>query len=326
MLAYSVAIRTLGCGGELFRRELESLVRQTVQPVRVVVYIAEGSPVPAMRVGREEYVPVRRGMMSQRLRMYEEFAEECILMLDDDVELQPDSAEKMLRAVEQNDADCVGADTFSTHRRPLPQRIYAAASNLVFPHRDGAWAFKIRRDGSFSYNCAPKTAFCLSQSCAGNAMMWRRSTYDRLHMEDELWLDDFPFAYNDDMLESYKVYKNGFRLGVLYDSGIVHLDARTASASYRRDPLWMKSRAQIQFVIWWRTCFRPGDTSAAERLCACVMFAFKSLWQFAGVTCLSLARMNASCAVSYAAGLAAGWRFVRSGRFRALRDYAFLKR
>ena len=211
-LSYSVAIRTLGNGGDIFRRELESIAGQTVQPDRIVIYIAESHARPDFQIGREEYRWVKKGMMSQRLRPYDELESDCILMLDDDVELQPDSVEKMLAAMQDNDADCVGADTFENHRMPAAAKIRAAAVNLVFPHRSDKWAFRIHRNGSFSYNSRPVKSFYLSQSCAGNAMLWRKSAYKNLHLEDELWLDEFPFAYCDDMLESYKVYKNGFRL------------------------------------------------------------------------------------------------------------------
>ena len=59
--SYSIAIRTLGTTGEMFRKELESLYAQTVQPERVVSYIAEGYKRPGFTVGKEEYVRVPKG-------------------------------------------------------------------------------------------------------------------------------------------------------------------------------------------------------------------------------------------------------------------------
>ena len=97
-LTYSIAIRTLGTAGEKFRRELQSIAAQTVQPEKVVVYIAKGYPRPEFTVGREEYVWVAKGMHSQRALRYDEITSDCILMLDDDVLLAPDRAEKMLKA------------------------------------------------------------------------------------------------------------------------------------------------------------------------------------------------------------------------------------
>ena len=99
MLTYSIAIRTLGTAGEKFRQELLSIAAQTVPPERVVVYIAEGYQRPEFSVGKEEYVWVRKGMVAQRALRYDEIKSDCILMLDDDVRLSPDSAAKLLETV-----------------------------------------------------------------------------------------------------------------------------------------------------------------------------------------------------------------------------------
>ena len=53
---YSIAIRTLGTSGDKFVRELESIKRQTLQPERVIVYIAEGYDREGrVCVGQERY-------------------------------------------------------------------------------------------------------------------------------------------------------------------------------------------------------------------------------------------------------------------------------
>ena len=264
---------------------------------------------------------MKKGMMSQRLRHYDQIESDCILMLDDDVSLQPESVAKMLAALEDNDADCVGADTFRTHEMPLSMKIYAALTNLVFPHRDDGWAFKIKRNGSFSYNRKPKTDFCLSQSCAGNAMLWRKNTYDKLHFDDELWLDELSFAYGDDMLESYKVYKNGFRLGVLYDSGIEHLDARSASRDFRKSPEWIYTRAKAGFLVWWRCCYKTGGDSRSQRFCTAFSFFCKSVWLLLGITAVAVSRLSLGMTVSYLKGLRDGWRHAHLERFKELGSY-----
>ena len=53
-MKYSIAIRTLGTSGEMFVAELESIKRQTIQPEKVVVYIAEGYKRPDYTIGKEE--------------------------------------------------------------------------------------------------------------------------------------------------------------------------------------------------------------------------------------------------------------------------------
>lgn len=323
MLTYSVAIRTLGTAGEKFREELLSIAAQTVQPERVLVYIAEGYARPGFTVGREEYVWVKKGMASQRLLPYDDIESDVVFMLDDDVRLAPDAAQRMLETMEEYDADCLGADTFRNHSMPLAGKLYAAVTNMVFPHCSRKWAFVMHRNGSFSYNNRPHGGFCLSQSCAGNAVMWRKSVYAQLHLEDELWLDELPFAVCDDAVESYKVYRNGFRLGVLYDAGCEHLDGGSSSTPFRNGPLWIHTRTKAMFIIWWRTLFKPSRRGSADRVYTSLCFAVKTAWLFAVMCMVSVVRLSPRYAMSYVKGLRDGRRFVHDDRFRSLGDYVF---
>lgn len=320
--SYSVAIRTLGTSGEKFRKELESIHAQTVQPERVVVYIAEGYDRPDFTVGREEYVWVRKGMMSQRILRYDEIASDCILMLDDDVELAPDSAEKLLEALSLHDADCVGADVFKNHRMPFKTKVYAALTNLVFPHRSRKWAFKIHRNGSFSYNGHPVKPFYWSQSCGGPAALWRKDRFLSLHLEDELWLESLGFPYGEDALTYYKLYSQGGRLGILYDSGIVNLDAQSSSGTFRKSPERLYIRTKASLMIWWRSCYKTGRDTPLSRFLAITAFGFKALWLgpvFAGAAIVTRDR---NVWTSYWTGLRDGVDSCRRESFRNLPHYS----
>lgn len=321
MLSYSIAIRTLGTSGDMFREELLSIAAQTVQPERVMIYIAEGYARPAFSVGREEYVWVKKGMVAQRCLPCDDISSDVIFLLDDDVRLAPDSAERMLKAMEMHDADCIGADTFKNHNMSEAKKVYAAVTNLVFPHCSDRWAFKVHKTGSFSYNNRPTRSLYLSQSCAGNAIMLRRSVYESLHFEDERWLDELLFAYGDDMVESYKIFKNGYRLGVVYDSGCEHLDAGSVSSTLRRSIEWMHTRAMSSFIIWWRIIYEPAKKNSFERLSALFCFAAKSAWVFLIMCAVSVMKLSPRYAVMYLRGLRDGRRFVLSDKFRALNPY-----
>lgn len=323
MLTYSIAIRTLGTGGEKYREELLSIRKQTVKPERVVVYIAEGYPRPEYSVGDEEYVWVKKGMMSQRVLRYDEINSDCILMLDDDVRLAPDSAEKLLRAMEENDADCVGADVFRNHDMTAGSKIFAAVTGLVVPHRSSKWAFKMRSNGSFSYNGKPEDRCYSSQTCGGPAVLWRKDAFTRLQMEDELWLDGLGFPYNEDTLMSYKLYLNGGRLYVLYGAGTDNLDGATSSGAYRRSPDRIRIRTMASFMVWWRTCYRNGTDTPYTRFIAGSAFALKALWTVPVMAAASLVTLNPRMLPSYFKGLADGWRAVHDPSFTALGKYVF---
>ena len=318
---YSIAIRTLGTAGEKFRRELASICAQTVQPERVMVYIADGYERPAFSVGKEEYVWVKKGMMSQRALRYDELDSDCILMLDDDVLLAPDSAERMLRALKENDTDCVGADVFQNHRMPFKTKLYAALTNLVFPHWNRKWAFRIHRNGSFSYNAHPQKSLLWSQSCGGPAMLWKKDAFLKTHWEDELWLDRLGFPYGEDQLESYKLYRNGGRLGILYDAGIENQDAQSSSGSFRKSEKHFYIRTKASLMIWWRTCYKNGKDTAASRVLAALAFGFKALWLIPVMAGAALVKKDARVFRSYFKGLRDGWKEVHSEAFRNLPSY-----
>ena len=292
-----------------------------MQPKRVVVYIAEGYERPAFTVGKEEYVWVPKGMMSQRVLPYEEITSDCILMLDDDVLLAPDSAEKMLRAMEEHGADCVGADVFQNHRMPLKTKVYAALTNLVFPHRSQKWAFTVRRNGSFSYNAHPRNNYYWSQSCGGPAMLWRKEALLKIHLEDELWLDTLGFAYGDDQLETYKLHANLGRLGVLYGAGITNLDAQSSSGAFRKGVEYFYVRTKAMFMVWWRTCLKNGKDTARTRFLATTAFSLKALWLIPVMTAAAIAKRNFRVLSSYFRGLRDGWKEVHSPEFQNLPPY-----
>jgi GT2 family glycosyltransferase len=317
MLTYSIVIRTLGTAGDKFREELVSITKQTVQPDEVRVYIAEGYDRPNFTIGRETYYWTKKGMMAQRLLPYDDIESDCIMMLDDDVCLARDSAERMLSAMEQYDADCVGADIFKNQDMSMFMKFYAAATNLVFPHYSKKWAFKINRNGSFSYNNNPTKSFYWSQSCGGPASVWRKSVYKNLHMSDESWMDDMGFAYGDDALEFYKIYRNGYKLGVLYDSGIKNLSAGSASSAFHKSPNYFYTRTKAMFCIWWRSCFMPSD----DKVITAFAFMFKIVWMFFVMCATTIILCNVHVVPNYLRGLRDGWRYVHSDEFKSLPSY-----
>ena len=184
-ITYSVAIRTLGTNVEVLRHELLSIVSQTVKPEKVIIYIADGYERPDSQVGNEEYVWVKKGMMAQRLLDYNEIDSDIILMLDDDVELAADSAERMLKAMESEDMDCVAADTFKNQEMTLRQKLLAFISNGVYVRGDDGWAFKINRGGSFSYIGNPIRGFYRTETFAGPCWMVKKNVLKAIHFEDE---------------------------------------------------------------------------------------------------------------------------------------------
>lgn len=309
-MGYSVAIRTLGTSGEMFRRELISLHKQTLMPEKIVVYIAKGYERPDFQIGMEEYVWVKKGLVAQRALQYWEIDSEYILLLDDDVELQPNSVEIMMKAAMQYNADVVGADTFKNHEMSAMSKLSAMISNWVFPHWDQNWAFKLNCHGSFSYINNPRKDCYPSQSCAGPASLWKKSTRLALHADDEIIYDSLKHMTEDQTMFG-KVYFSGYRLFVHFNTGIVHLDACVNSKSYDTDPKRYFFRSRRLFILWWRTCYeRTGN-----KLGYSFVYAMKVLWLFFVNCMIAIEKRDLSITKHYISGIIEGFRFVHSNKY-----------
>lgn len=111
-MEYVAVIRTLGTAGEKYQTLLNSLDQQTIQPSKILVYIAEGYRIPKETIGKEQYIYVKKGMVSQRALPYNEVDTEFILFLDDDLFLPNDFVEKMFSFLERNNADVISPDIY----------------------------------------------------------------------------------------------------------------------------------------------------------------------------------------------------------------------
>lgn len=317
MLSYSIAIRTLGTNPDVLRLELESISRQTISPEKVLIYIAEGYVRPDFTVGKEEYVWVKKGMVTQRALEYREISSDVILMLDDDVELADDSAERMLNAMVDNEADCVAADTYKNQDMTMKQKLVAFATNFVYARGDDGWAFKQCRNGSFSYNGKPREGFYPTETFAGPCWMIKKEVLMAVRLQDELWLDEMGFAYGDDAVESYKIYINGYRSGVLYDSGVKNLDAKTSSGSYHRSEKKFYTRSFGMFAMWWRMIYLSRD----KKWLSVLLYSVKALWLLIVNIVAGIAMLNAKIPYNYVKGICDAWAYVHSPEYKAIPPY-----
>lgn len=318
--AYSVAIRTLGLNPEVLRQELCSISNQTVKPEKVVVYIAEGFEAPSFRVGAEEYVVTRKGMVAQRAVDYKEITTPLILMLDDDVVLAPDSAERLLTAIDEHSLDCIAADTFANHRMPLKAKLMVAFSNLTFPHRSQKFAFRIRPNGSFSYIGTPRKDVYMSQTAAGPCSLWRKDALLATAFADELWMDRLGFAYNDDGMEFFKLHSNGGRLGVHFHSGASNEDARTMSDNYRSDPQRFALRSRAIYLCWHRSLYVPAS-SWQQRATRAISFWTKAVWLLPVHLLTGIALKKPLIPLLYLKGLREGILYTRTREYKNLPPY-----
>ncbi len=335
--SYSIVIRTLGTAGEKFRQELESIARQTIQPERVIVYVAETCGVKFVdgTIGREEYRYVKKGMVAQRALPYDELTSPYLLLLDDDVELAPDTAERLLKSLIGHEVDAMGADCFKDQDMSLGLKIFAVLTNWVVPHYDEQWAYKVTRTGAFSYLSKRKIAevrdakmcdagLCLpTQKLDGPCVMWKKASLLSLHWEDELWMDKLSeFSYGDDLVESYKCYVNGGKLMLNYDAGVNYLNAKTASSAYHHTHKKYYIRSLMSALIWYRTQYEVRSVKIEERS-SVIAFILKGFWLLLVNIIAGVLLLDLRIPIYYLQGLVDACRFARSEEYKRVPKYVF---
>lgn len=274
-MEYTAVIRTLGKAGEKYQTLLDSLVSQTIPPKAIIVYIAEGYPIPEETVGIERYVYVKKGMVAQRALRYDEVDTEYMLFLDDDVYLAPDSVSVLYSQLVENKADVISPDVFDNASRPKFAGLMMTMSGRMRPRKDdGVWGYKVMRTAGYSYNSNPVKPTYLSQTNAGPCFFCSKSAFLRTRFEEELWLDECQYALGDDQVMFYKMYLSGLKVLTSYNSGIKHLDAG-GNLTKEKEKMLIYSDFRFKTIFWHRFIFMPEKNLLLKVWdCMCIGYAF----------------------------------------------------
>lgn len=274
-MEYTAVIRTLGKAGEKYQTLLNSLVSQTIPPKQIIVYIAEGYPIPAETVGRERYVYVKKGMVAQRALRYDEVDTEYILFLDDDVYLAPDSVLVLYTQLNENTADVISPDVFDNASRPKIAGLMMTLSGRMRPRKDdGVWGYKVMRTAGYSYNSNPVKPTYLSQTNAGPCFFCTKSSFLKARFEEELWMDDCQYALGEDQVMYYKMHLVGLKVLTSCNSGIKHLDAG-GNLTKEKEKMLIYSDFRFKTIFWHRFIFRPEKNLLLKAWdCICIGYAF----------------------------------------------------
>ena len=256
---YSVVIRTLGKAETAYQITLDSINRQTLKPVDVLVYIAESCEIPNQTIGIEKYIYVSKGMVAQRSLNYDEVNTQYCLFLDDDVYLPPDAVEKMYSELLENNAQVISPCTFENHKISFKSKVLKTlTSKEVCRMSDDKWAFKVLRTAGFSYNNNPFRSVYESQTNAGPCFFCRKEDFLKIAFQEELWLDKAPYALPEDQVMYYKMYKKGLKVLTSFDTGIVHLDAgSTIGHNKERTLKLVYSEYRNKLIFWHRFIYLP---------------------------------------------------------------------
>lgn len=252
-MTYTAVIRTLGKAGVKYQQLLDSLCAQTVIPDRILVYIADGYPLPQETCGKEEYVYVKKGMVAQRALFYDEVETEYILFLDDDLSLPKSFVEKLFEEMEKNEADIVAPNIYPHALRSLKAEILMTISGRMRARRgDKLEGYKVMRTSGFSYNKTPENKAYISQTNAGACFICRKSDFLKIKFQDELWLDQIGYAIGDDQIMFFKMYLSGLKQLTLFGTGIQHLDAGNNLGNKEKEIKLIEGDYFFRKVFWHR--------------------------------------------------------------------------
>jgi len=315
---YTVVIRTLGMAGEKYQKLLDTLCIQTIQPEKILVYIAEGYAIPKETCGKEEYIRCPKGMIAQRSLSFDEVETEWILFCDDDISFEKDSVERLYNGLVMmgTDSMCISPDTFPNHKATVKQKLKYCAL-LTFPHWRKNWAFRIRESCHYSYNNNPSKVL-RTQSAAFPCCLIKKEAYKKIHFEDERFLDDFKYALGDDLLFFYKLYRMGFVPLVHFDSGVVHQDAGTSHIKNEAEIFRLSNAAS--FTVWHRSRYLTHKSFFGKMWCAICYWTtvFSHILCF---TVVGIVKRNFTTVKFFVSGIRYGVGYVKSEKYKSLVPY-----
>lgn len=321
-MEYTAVIRTLGKGGDTYQKMLDSLLGQSYPPSSIIVYIAEGNPIPKETINIEQYVYVTKGMVAQRALTYDEVLTEYCLFLDDDVYLPHHAVETLFNELLDNNAQVIAPCVFPNHKTSIIDKIRLSLLGRevcsLFGHK---WGYKVLRTAGFSYNNNPVRPVYVSQTNAGPCFLCRKKDFVTIHFEEEFWLDKTYYAFPEDQVMYYKMYKLGYKILTSYDTGIIHLDASsTVKESKEKSNKLTYSEYRNKLIFWHRFIFMQEKNILLKMWSAVAIFYAYGMQGLKYGTKYILNDKREK-AIAYKKGVLDGISFIRSEEYKKLAKF-----
>ena len=255
MLNYSVVIRTLGKTGEKYQVLLDSVAKQSIKPLEVLVVIPDGYDLPKEQLGYERFVRGEKGMLKQRIIGAKEAKGEYILFLDDDLQFEEDFVECLYQPIKEGVADASFPPLFSF----LPpkkgiRKIIPWLSRSAVPLRDKTHYTKILKSGGWAYyhfeGEKDVQKYLFAQTAPGTCGFWRKDAFLNLRLEEDLWIEDTRYPLGEDQITYYKLYLANKKLVCVSDLRYVHLDGGGQSPD--RDVLAAYANSRNKYIFWYK--------------------------------------------------------------------------
>lgn len=235
--SYSIVIRTLGNTGDKYRKMLDAIISQTIQPVEIIVVIPFGHTIDHT-IGSERVCFSPKGMVSQRVVGIEEACGDYLLVLDDDLDFPPDFVEKLYHHIIQNNSDCALAFGSGTNEAQINGKRSFSFSRFAMRMR-GAFTgqYYYSRRKSDYFDTITRTAghrMCVNhkekpcQTGCFQCFFIKKNKAKGVHFEKEQWLEQgtlSQYAAYDDAVFFYKLFLSGGVISYTTETEYKHLDA-----------------------------------------------------------------------------------------------------
>lgn len=311
-MEYSICIRTLGRGGEKYKKLINSIKNLSIKPKEILIVIPKGYEPPKDRIESSTIVFSEKGMLLQRIIGYEKATSEYVLLLDDDVEFEPDMVEKLSKPVLEGKA----ALSFPIYEELLPQKgmkgaVSALTLSAVPSLRGSSKYVKILPSGGYMYNrnYSNDDGWLYSESAPGMCVFGEREALLECCLREELWVENPGYALRDDAIVIYKAYlKARFAVAVM-DIDIRHLDI---GASENNRNLKAAYAATLNHIIFWHRFIFKESKNIFKKIIAALAIVYWSI-SITGYFIIKLAASR-DFAIFKASvkGIASGFRYIAS--------------
>lgn len=269
IIDYSVSIRTLGNAGVMYERCIQSIAQQTIQPKEIIVVIDDKDKITNLyKCGLERFIVSRRGMIQQRVAGINNNTSDWLMLLDDDVAFPPDFAERCFALADRKQTQVVATVSVSadkedevmnglfTPRIVRTSKIQYLVNYLIGVSTStdlGNYAIRIWETGGFKSNQKLSIGHdYFTESAMGAFCLATKNAYNALHFDEEMWLEQTPYAFPDDQVMFYKFVAKGYRIALSPDIPIVHLDAQTGNPKSDRKVKIAYAAARNTGFFWYR--------------------------------------------------------------------------
>lgn len=279
MLLYSIYIRTLGKGGEKYKKLLDSIDKQSVRPQEVVVVLPKGYDLPKERLGYERFVFSDKGMVKQRLFSIYDVNTPYILLLDDDVEFESEYVEKIFATMIKANAQCCIPIMYddSLHPSFLRHAVERFVGVATYKNTHDNFYIKINKCGGLILNNKLKQDVqYYSQTGHGSNCFAETKVLKEIHFEDELWLEESSYPLPEDQVMFYKIYQSGYKIAVCKDIYFRHLNAASTNDGKRYIKM-VKAKVGNYLIFWYKFLYK--DKTGFNKLLSILSICHRLFWE-----------------------------------------------